>query len=110
MPKRCPTLVLEDILTAIGKVDRYTRGLDQAGFLSDEKTIDAVVRNLEIIGEASRQLPDDFKRSHSDIPWRPIMGLRNRIVHDYMGVDLQIVWHIIDKELGALEQQIRALL
>lgn len=102
--------MLEDILTAIGKVGRYTDGLDQAGFLNDEKTVDAVVRNLEIIGEASRQLPDDFKVGHGEIPWRAITGLRNRIVHDYMGVDLPLVWHIVDSELRTLEGQIRSIL
>ncbi len=84
--------------------------MDQDEFLNDEKTIDAVVRNLEIIGEATRQLPGDFRKRHIEIPWREISGVRNRIVHDYMGVDLQIIWHIINSELDTLKQQIRPLL
>ena len=91
MPKRNPTLLLEDILAAITKINRYIDGLDQAAFLNDDKTVDAVVRNLEIIGEASRQLPNEFKADYTDVPWHEIAGLRNRIVHDYMGVDLEIV-------------------
>jgi uncharacterized protein with HEPN domain len=67
--------------------------------LVDDKTVDAVVRNLEIIGEASRQLPDAFKESHSSIPWHKIVGLRNRIVHDYFGADLELIWQIISIEI-----------
>ena len=74
MPKRSPRLLLEDILTAIGKIQRYIRDLDRVAFLADDKTVDAVVRNLEIIGEASRQLPEGFKSQHPGIPW-------NKMVH-----------------------------
>jgi uncharacterized protein with HEPN domain len=65
--------------------------MDRETFLSDEKTIDAVARNLEIIGEAVRQLSDDFKNAHPDIPWNQIGGMRNRIVHEYFRLDLEIV-------------------
>ena len=109
MPKRSCALLLEDILTSIDKINRYVSGLNKVKFLDDEKTVDAVIRNLEIIGEASRQLPEDFKESNGEIPWHEIAGLRNRVVHDYMGVDLEIVWHIISKELGMLKLQIQQL-
>lgn len=69
-----------------------------------------MVRNLEIIGEASRQLPNEFKANYPDVPWHEIAGLRNRIVHDYMGVDLEIVWHIIDQELDTLKGRIEGFL
>ena len=87
MPKREADLLLEDIRAALARIERYTSGLDQEQFLSDEKTIDAVARNLEIIGEAVRLLPNDFKAEHTDIPWAQIgnRGPRNRIVHDYLG-------------------------
>ncbi len=68
-----------------------TSGLNHEQFLTDDKTVDAVVRNLEIIGEASRQLPEEFKERHSAIPWHKMAGLRNRIVHDYFGVDLELI-------------------
>jgi uncharacterized protein with HEPN domain len=110
MPKRSPRLLLEDIVAAIAKVERYVEDLDRAAFLADDKTIDAVIRNLEIIGEASRQLPDDFKIAHADIPWAKMSGLRNRIVHDYMGIDLEMVWHIVQHEIGGLKADIRRLL
>lgn len=75
-------------------------------FLADEKTVDAVARNLEIIGEAVRWLPDDLKRRHHEIPWDQIAGLRNRIVHDYFGLDLEIIWQVLQTSLPELGQQL----
>ncbi len=110
MSKRDVTLLLDDILAAIEKIDRYVAGLDREQFLNDEKSIDAVVRNLEIIGEATRQLPDEFITQHTHIPWQQMAGLRNRIVHEYFGLDLDIVWEIIQRHLPPLRQQILPLL
>lgn len=109
MSKRDPQLLLEDIQGAVEKINRYTEGLSRSEFLSDDKTIDAVVRNLEIIGEAVRQLPDDFKAAHPQIKWFQIAGLRNRIVHDYFGLDLEIIWHILKQDLLKLMDQIQNL-
>jgi uncharacterized protein with HEPN domain len=109
MSKRTPELLLEDIRTSIGKIQRYTSGLDQASFLADEKTIDAVVRNLEIIGEAAKQVPAEFKARHSTIPWPQIAGLRNRIVHDYAGIDLPLIWNILETAIPDLAQKIAGI-
>ena len=95
MPKRDADLLLEDIETAIARIERYVAGLDRDQFLKDEKTVDAVVRNLEIIGEAVRWLPADFKETHASIPWQKVAGLRNRVVHDYFGLDLEIIWQVL---------------
>ena len=103
MPERDAGLLVADILAAIGKIDRYTLGITREAFLADEKTIDAVVRNLEIIGEAARRLPAEFAAAHPDISWRQIAGLRNRIVHEYFGLDLDIVWHIVEHDLPQLK-------
>jgi uncharacterized protein with HEPN domain len=103
MPKRDPDLLIEDMLAAIRKIERYTAGMDQELFQQDEKTIDAVVRNLEILGEATRQLPEDFIDRYSKVPWRKIAGLRNRIVHDYFGLDLEIIWQVIRNDLPPLK-------
>ena len=108
MSKRDPLVLLEDIMMAIQKISRYTSQMDQNAFLKDE-LIDGVDRNLEIIGEAARQLPEEFRRVHSHIPWTQIAGLRNRIVHDYFGLDLEIIWEIIQHNLPELEQQVRVL-
>ena len=108
MPKRDVALLLEDILAAIGKIERYTAGIGREAFLGDEKTIDAVVRNLEIIGEAARQVPGDFAAAHPQVPWARIAGLRNRIVHDYFGLDLEIIWQILQVDLPQLKSQLPA--
>jgi uncharacterized protein with HEPN domain len=109
MSKRSIKLLLEDILEAISKIESYTQNISQTGFLSDLRTIDAVVRNLEIIGEASNRLPVDFKETHSGISWAQIVGLRHRIVHDYFDVDIELVWQIIQNDLPNLKPEIERL-
>ena len=109
MSKRDPLVLLEDIILAIQKIRRYTSQMDHDAFLRDELVIDGVARNLEIIGEATRQVPEDFRRVYSQIPWTQIAGLRNRIVHDYFGLDLEIIWEIIQHDLPEFEKQVRAL-
>jgi uncharacterized protein with HEPN domain len=106
MSKRPADLLLEDIRESLAKIERYTSGLDQAGFEADDKSVDAVVRNLEVIGEAARQMPEEFTRGNPQIEWRKIAGLRNRIVHDYFGLDLEIIWQIIRSDLPALKRQL----
>ncbi|MCL4858895.1 MAG: DUF86 domain-containing protein [Caldilineaceae bacterium] len=98
-----------DILTAVEKIDRYIEGLDRERFLNDEKTIDAVVRNFEIIGEATRQLPVEYTKQYPDIPWGHMIGLRNRIVHEYFGLDLDLIWEIVKSDLPGLREQIARL-
>jgi len=109
MPKRDPALLIEDMLSAIRKIERYMAGLEREGFLQDEKTIDSVVRNLEILGEAARQLPEDFTSRYPNVPWRQIAGLRNRIVHDYFDLDLEIIWQVIYHDLPSLQIQLENL-
>lgn len=109
MSKRDPSLLLEDINAAINKIERFIAGMSKEGFMADDKTIDAVVRNLEIIGEAARQMPEAFKESSKSIPWDQITGLRNRIVHDYFGLDLEIIWFIITCDLPDLKKNIQKI-
>jgi uncharacterized protein with HEPN domain len=109
MPKRDPDLLVQDMLQAMRKIEIYVAGLDHTRFLRDEKTADAVVRNLEVIGEAARQLPDDFILRNPKVPWHQIAGLRNRIVHDYFGLDLEIIWQIIQHDLPPLIAQLQKL-
>jgi uncharacterized protein with HEPN domain len=97
MSKRAPTLLVEDIIDSAYKILDYTDSLSFEEFIKDGKTIDAVIRNFEIIGEAANRLSEDFKDEHSNIDWHRIRGFRNRIVHDYFGIDYSIVWEI--KEL-----------
>ena len=109
MSKRSPEHLVEDNWESIDKIDRYSEGMSQDDFQSDEKTIDAVVRNLEIIGEAASRMPEDFTDQHSEIEWVKIIGLRNRIVHEYFGVDLQIIWQIIKKDLPSFKESLKKI-
>ena len=107
MSKRDSKLLLEDILVATGRIKVYTSGLAFDQFIDDSKTVDAVIRNFEIIGEAANRLSDDFKITYSNVNWFRIRGFRNRIVHDYMGIDYQIVWNIIENDLDNLVLDIK---
>jgi len=106
MSRRVTPLLVEDIWEAIEKIQRYVAGLDHDTFIVDDKTIDSVVRNLEIIGEAANRLAEDFRAQHPEIEWRKIIGLRNRIVHDYFSIDVEIVWEIIQKDLPNLKSKL----
>lgn len=110
MSKRDPKLLLSDILRSIEKIKSYTESHTFDTFIEDAKTLDAVIRNFEIIGEAANRLPEDFKDSHVAVNWFRIRGFRNRIVHDYMGIDFQIVWTIIDKDLDKLGKDISKII
>jgi uncharacterized protein with HEPN domain len=108
MSKRSSELLLDDMQSA-RKIETYVIGLDFDGFLADDKTVDAVVRNFEIIGEAAARLSEEFRNSNTAINWIRIRGFRNRIVHDYFGIDHSIVWNIINDFLPQLIVDIEAL-
>jgi uncharacterized protein with HEPN domain len=101
---------LEDILGAIGKIKKYTKGLSKQGFAADDKTLDAVVRNLEVIGEAVKRLPADLRAREPGAEWQKIAGLRDILIHQYFGIDTDILWDIIQNKLPALEVSVGALL
>ena len=109
MSKRDDSLLLEDILEAVSKIKKYVAGLNFEAFVADDKTLDAVIRNFEIIGEASVRLSEQFKIANSSVPWHHLRGLRNRIVHEYFGIDPEIVWTIIKNDLDELITQLKKL-
>jgi uncharacterized protein with HEPN domain len=92
------------------KILKYTKGLSFEEFLTDDKTIDAVVRNFEIIGEASLRIDEDFRLENPQIEWKKLRGFRNRIVHDYFGIDYEIVWSILSEDLEELIFELEQLL
>jgi len=100
MSKRTPNLLVADILDSAHKILDYTKDLSFKDFINDSKTVDAVIRNFEIIGEAANRLPEEFKDKYPSIDWHRIRGFRNRIVHDYFGIDYAIVWQIKDSFLA----------
>ena len=107
---RADRLLVEDMLESLARIARYTAGMQKAAFLSDSKTVDAVVRNLEIIGEAAARLTIDARQRRPETEWPLIIGLRNRIVHEYFGVDTEIVWQIISGDLPHLSGELHQLL
>ena len=109
MSKREPSLLIEDIIDSAQKILEYTHNLSFEEFTKDSKTIDAVIRNFEIIGEAANRLPEDFKDANSNIDWHRIRGFRNRIVHDYFGIDYSIVWEIKELFLSNLIVSMKSL-
>ena len=110
MSKRPIDLLLNDIRQAIDRIEQYIKNLSFDAFSDDQKSVDAVVRNLEIIGEAANRLPDEFKEKYSEIKWHKVVGLRHRIVHEYFGIDLEIIWQILHKDLPELKQKILEIL
>jgi len=106
MSKRENELLLEDMLQSCEKIFLYVDGMDFNSFSLDNKTIDAVIRNFEIIGEAANRLTEDFKEAHPQIEWFRLRGLRNRIVHHYFGIDNSIVWGIIEDYLPKLKSEL----
>ena len=110
MSKRSSDLLLLDMMEAAIKILKYTQGLTFEDFLADDKTIDAVVRNFEIIGEASLRIDEDFRLENPQIEWKKLRGFRNRIVHDYFGIDYEIVWSILTQDLEELVFQLDQLL
>lgn len=107
MSKRNWKLFISDIFESIQKIEKYTDNLSYDEFVIDEKTKDAVIRNLEIIGEADRQIPDNIKASISEIEWSKIIGLRNRVIHGYFAIEYGIIWHILKEELPLLKEKIK---
>lgn len=110
MSKRDWKLFVEDILESIGLIEHYVNNMDLEDFNTDRKTIDAVVRNFEIIGEASKFIPEDIKKNYQNVDWKGIVGLRNRIAHEYFGISTVIIWHIIKEELPLLKSQMEQIL
>lgn len=90
---------LNDMLQAVEKAEKFTSGMSYDEFAQDEKTIFAVIRALEILGEASNKIPNSIQKEYQDIPWRGMKGMRNKLIHDYMGVNVHVVWETVKKDL-----------
>lgn len=100
---------LEDVLSSIAKIRRYTRDLSFDEFQSDERTVDAVVRNLEVVGEAVKNLGAEIRAQAPEVEWKKIAGLRDILIHEYFGVDSEVVWDIVVNKLDHLEDAVRKL-
>lgn len=100
---------LEHIQDAIGKIHRYVAGKSEADFMADDLVQDGVIRNLEIIGEAVTKLSPELKATHSDVLWGEISGMRNRLIHGYISVNLQIVWDTVEKVLPEFLAEVESI-
>ena len=108
--RRADRLLVDDVIESLRRISEYVESMRKETFLTDQKTIDAVVRNLEIVGEAAARLSHEAKQYGPTIEWSHITGLRNRIVHEYFGVDTEIVWEIVRHDLPLLGESLRRLL
>jgi uncharacterized protein with HEPN domain len=103
------TVYLRHIRDAIARIEKYT-AQGREGFHENTMVQDAVIRNLEVIGEAVRNLPPDLRRRHPEVPWRSITALRNVLIHEYFGVDLEIVWRVVQRRLPTLKRHVGTML
>ncbi len=110
MSERTDREFLSDIQEAIRRIGEYTAGMTYEAFLEDMKTQDAVIRNLEIIGEATKSLSKELRARHPHVPWKGMAGVRDRLIHHYFGVNLDIVWQIVTDELPEVALQLESIL
>ena len=101
---------VEDMLEFCDKVLMYTAGLDKRTFLAEQRTYDATLRNLELIGEAATHVPHEVRNAHSDVPWHAIIGTRNRLAHGYLHISDDVIWSIIQDAIPGLVSSLRNLL
>ncbi len=101
-----PKIYLEHILDCIIKIKNYTHNIDKEKFLENSLVQDAVIRNFEIIGEATKQLNSSFRAKYTEVEWKKIAGMRDKLIHDYIGVDLWAIWGVVEDIVPQLEKQI----
>jgi uncharacterized protein with HEPN domain len=110
VPPRNWKMRISDILQCIAKIRRFTKGYTFGDFQADEKTIDSVLRNLEIIGEAARYVPAEVRALHPELPWAEMLPMRNMVIHEYHGVNLQIIWQTVKEDLPPLVAPLKRIL
>ena len=101
---------LNDIIDSIADIKEFTAGMTSESFSADKKTIKAVVRSLEVIGEAASKFPQHVRDRYPEISWQEIVGMRNLLIHEYFGVDLDIVWQTIEEDLEPLENAVKKII
>ncbi len=102
-------LYVNDMIGFAEKAQSYTEGMDQTAFVTDSRTYDATLRNLELIGEAATHIPTAIREAHPEVPWRTMVGVRNRIIHGYLGIDSDLIWDIIQKDIPVLLPSLRQM-
>ncbi len=110
MPRRDWKFLIQDILDAVGAVQKYTQGMEFKAFIEDRRTVDAVVRNLIIIGEAAVHVPEDICRKHPEVPWHEMRGMRNFVVHEYFRASDAVIWDTVQVDLPPLSDLIKKIM
>jgi uncharacterized protein with HEPN domain len=100
---------IEHIMLCINKIQDYTNDLDQINFSKNELIQDAVIRNIEIIGEATKKISSDLKTQYNEIPWKEMSGMRDKLIHDYFGVDVEVVWKTVQEDIPYLKSLIQSI-
>ncbi len=108
--KRSQQLYLEDIVAAINSIEQFIKGINFQTFCRDDKTTSAVVRKFEIIGEASKKLEAKIRKNYPEVAWKEIAGFRDKLIHDYFGIDYELVWTTIQEKLPEFKLVIRKIL
>ena len=109
-PERVVLDYLEDILDTAIKTVEFTDGMSYETFTADDKTVFAVIRAFEVMGEATKNIPSDFQQQHADIPWREMAGMRDVLIHDYFGVNREVIWLTVTEQIPQLIRGIRSLI
>lgn len=108
--KKGTQIYLNDILESIEIIQKYFQNISEEEFKNNLQIQDAVIRRLEIIGEAARSVSDDFRKSHGEVPWREVADLRNVLIHEYSGIDIKRIWKIVIQDLPILKKQMEDIL
>ena len=108
--KKDPLVFIKHIRDSINEIDSFTKNVSKEKFMSNNEKQNAVIRSLEVIGEAVKNLPISFRNKYPNVPWSKIAGMRDKIIHHYFGVDLETVWNVIKKDLPVLEEEIIKIL
>lgn len=101
---------LEDILDSIIDIEQFIRGMDFEAFENDKKTMNAVIRSLEVIGEATKNIPEPIKKKYPSIPWKTMAGMRDKMIHEYFGVDIEILWVTATEDVPAIKPMVQNIL